>query len=406
MSSTELLAPLSNFPQADISEFGDQFHPLNGDYYLCGVPKPAVDEYHYKLITRPTHRSIDITPFINKKKRLFALQWNPTDPKQIVGASTDIADSSQRITIAGNIVTFMRLSKSNNDQLVLLERFTIVDDTLKPLDAVSFKLTSEPDNVQCHLVLIVTQMLYTVVLVHGFKHGSGSGSETKYLSCVINLQTTQYMIVPGKLLSMEDKVLSGNLNHPLINNIGMQYAYLKHLNNGSEHCVPIMDSRTKTTVMFDMKYWKSTTYPGCFRVGYDHYAQGCYFIAMEINPVKIYTAPIADQFIWSMESADKSLTIKARKANGLDEYIGSITPASLETGETLELVGNKISDALSKRFSDASYSYTNDTANILTLIVTVTSRYHPSNYKFYLIRVPVDQLTQLEKRVKLLEDSV
>lgn len=233
-----------------------------------------------------------------------------------------------------------------------------------------------------------------------------SPTQNEYLILIINLLEMKYMTFNGQLVMISPNYeIDAKINNTRISQSLKRenYEYLKNLD-----VIPISNSITKTSVLFDLKTWEIKKYGGIFEIHYNTFNDTYYYILKECTPRKLLHIPVnfsSDELHFNVTMSNGKIILSAATRDKIEEYVMTIDTHSNGNTQPIEVLYEKISDAINHNHPDISYTY-DKTNDDLVVAIDIKVKYHYEILKYVLKRVPHDRIDTIEKKIKYLYDKL
>lgn len=171
----------------------------------------------------------------------------------------------------------------------------------------------------------------------------------------------------------------------------------------NDRVIVFNNQNSKTSILFDILTWEQSQYIGNMSEYINDLSKKNYYL-LDCDPPKIVYKykPIKSNTIeFSTSIVNDKIYIYAHNEEKTKEYEIFIIPENTK----LELLYEKISDAIGKQNCDVSYTY-EMTDKHIELIIEIKVRYYYETLKYMLERKPYNELELLRKEVDYLRKKL
>ena len=155
-------------------------------------------------------------------------------------------------------------------------------------------------------------------------------------------------------------------------------------------------------MLFNLQTWEKETYVGNMEAKCNPTTKKLYYL-LDCTPSKIiykFKRIKTDTIEFNIKLADGIIKLSAANEDKTAEY-----ELDIKTTEKVELLYEKISDAIYKKNCDVSYKYLLSDAEII-LTIEIRARYNHETLKYTLARKPYNEIELLKKQVEFLRKKL
>jgi hypothetical protein len=352
-------------------------YPLDNRYYLF----KSDEDKKIQIFNSETQRFIDITKYCDCDHILCV------NPKYDNTCNTWFSHPSNCLVIV--LDTFLYLIKDDREVtsthickriIITIKKYDISFDLIKDFGGVNITLADNGANVQLqNFISTILKNVFIWPIIIG----------AQQITLIMDINKMEYAMHKGTVICEAPKTINNTYKIP-------------------DRIIPISDSISKTSVLFDLVDWIHEDYIGEMTIHTNNYTRKKYYLLYSVPPKMIYKYKRIESDIinFNVEVKDSNIYLTAVNEDKTKEYVALINNNDEKYGkQTIELLYEKISDAIYKKNNDIFYTYVlSDTMVELTIEIRV--RYNYETIKCILERKPYNELEILRKQVEYMKKKM